>query len=200
MKLSDRDIKRLLMGQDLNLTVAWQALPSLKEPPDLVINPLADNAIQPASVDLRLGNECVRFFSRDAPAVDLTKGAPIGLTCKIPFGGEGLIVRPHAFILGSTLEWLELPDYLMGTLTGKSGLGRMGLMIHSTAGHVDPGWKGQLTLEITNQAPYPIILHPGMYIAQISFELLNSPAERPYGSPGLGSHYQGSKTVEAAKL
>ena len=98
-------------------------------------------------------------------------------------------------MLGQTLEWVELPDDLVARLEGKSSsLGRLGLLIHSTAGYVDPGWKGNLTLELSNVANLPIALYYGMRIGQISFFKMSSPVERPYGSPGFGSRYQGQRS------
>ena len=93
--------------------------------------------------------------------------------------------------MGTTLERICVPDDVLGKLEGKSSLGRLGLMIHSTAGYIDPGWNGQITLELSNVANLPILLRPGMRIGQISFERMSSPVDVPYGAPGLGSHYQG---------
>jgi dCTP deaminase len=94
-------------------------------------------------------------------------------------------------VLGRTLEWVELPDDIVARIEGKSSLGRLGLIVHATAGFCDPGWKGTLTLELNNLTRVPIILHPGLLIAQLSFMTLDAPALRPYGSEALGSHYQG---------
>ena len=101
-------------------------------------------------------------------------------------------------MLGQTLEWVELPDDLVARLEGKSSLGRLGLLIHSTAGYVDPGWKGTLTLELSNVANLPIALYFGMRIGQISFFRMSSPVERPYGSVELGSKYQGQSEPTAS--
>ena len=102
--------------------------------------------------------------------------------------------------MGVTEEYVELPDDLVGRLDGKSSLGRLGLVVHSTAGFVDPGWKGNLTLELSNLAPVPIELYSGMKASQISFMRLSSPAERPYGSKGLGSKYQGQRSPTASRF
>tara|TARA_B100000745_G_scaffold236256_1_gene159406 strand:+ start:991 stop:1428 length:438 start_codon:yes stop_codon:yes gene_type:complete len=104
---------------------------------------------------------------------------------------EPFILHPREFVLGSTLENIEVPDDLVARIEGKSSLGRIGLLIHSTAGYVDPGWKGRLTLELSNVSNLPITLYHGMKIGQISFLRLTSPVERLYGSPELGSKYQG---------
>ena len=101
-------------------------------------------------------------------------------------------------MLGQTHEWVELPDDLVARLEGKSSLGRLGLLIHSTAGYVDPGWKGNLTLELSNVANLPIALYSGMRIGQISFFKMSSPVDRPYGSPELGSKYQGQSEPTAS--
>ena len=104
---------------------------------------------------------------------------------------EQFVLHPSEFVLGQTLEWVELPVDLVARLEGKSSLGRLGLLIHSTAGYVDPGWKGNLTLELSNVANLPIALYHGMKIGQISFFKMSSPVDRPYGSKDLGSKYQG---------
>jgi dCTP deaminase len=103
-------------------------------------------------------------------------------------------------VLGTTLERIVIPDDILGKLEGKSTLGRLGLMIHSTAGYVDPGWDGELTLELSNVATLPIVLHPGMRIGQMSFERMSSPVERPYGCAELGSHYQGQHGAAPAQV
>jgi dCTP deaminase len=105
--------------------------------------------------------------------------------------GHNFSLQPGQFVLGTTLEYFEIPNDMMARLEGKSSLGRVGLLIHATAGYVDPGFKGRLTLELSNVATLPIILYPTMKISQISFHRLTTPADRPYGSPGLGSKYQG---------
>ena len=101
------------------------------------------------------------------------------------------VIHPGEFVLGVTREYVELPDDIVARIEGKSSLGRLGLIVHATAGFVDPGFKGTLTLEITNLTRVPIKLYPGLLIAQLSFMALDAPAERPYGSAALGSHYQG---------
>ena len=101
------------------------------------------------------------------------------------------MIHPGEFVLGRTLEWVELPDDVVSRIEGKSSVGRLGLIVHATAGFIDPGFNGTLTLEITNLTRIPIKLYPGLPIAQLSFMALDQPAERPYGHPDLGSHYQG---------
>src|SRR3954449_1548710 len=155
------------------------------------IDPWDAAMVQPASVDLRLGNTFRVFHNHRAAAIDLAQ-PPTDLTEQIAIGDdEPFVVHPGEFCLGRTQEWVELPDDLVARIEGKSSLGRLGLIVHATAGFVDPGWKGTLTLEITNLTRVPIILHPGKPIAQLSFMTLDRPAERPYGHPDLGSHYHG---------
>ena len=113
---------------------------------------------------------------------------------------EPFILHPGEFVLGSTLERVALPDDLVARLEGKSSLGRLGLLIHSTAGFIDPGWDGHVTLELSNVANLPITIYHGMKIGQISFMQLTEPAETPYGSDGLGSKYQGQRGPDAEPL
>src|SRR5437763_3525370 len=113
---------------------------------------------------------------------------------------EPFILQPGEFVLGSTLERVALPDDLVARLEGKSSLGRLGLLIHSTAGYVDPGWDGFLTLELSNVANLPITLYPAMKIGQISFFRLTTAADRPYGSQDRGSKYQGQRGPTASRF
>ena len=112
---------------------------------------------------------------------------------------ESFVIHPGEFCLGRTLEWVELPDDIVARIEGKSSLGRLGLIVHATAGFCDPGWKGTLTLELNNLTRVPIKLYPGGLIAQLSFMTLDRPALRPYGSPELGSHYQGQRAATASR-
>ena len=154
--------------------------------------------LQPSSVDLHLDrsfrvfrNNRYAFIDVRAPQPDLTD--LLNVADEEPF-----MLHPGEFVLGQTLEWVELPDNLVARLEGKSSLGRLGLLIHSTAGYVDPGWKGKLTLELSNVAKLPIALYFGMKIGQISFFEMSSPVDRPYGSSGLGSKYQGQSEPTAS--
>ncbi|MFC1935417.1 dCTP deaminase [Chloroflexota bacterium] len=158
----------------------------------IVIDPLDESCIQPASVDIHL-DKIIRVFNPWKPPYYIDLHQPLdGLTQveEIPDDGH-FALAPGQFVLGSTVEYVEVPDDIMARLEGKSSLGRIGLLIHATAGYVDPGWKGKLTLELSNVSTIPILLYPRMKISQISFHRLTTPAERPYGSPGLGSKYQG---------
>jgi dCTP deaminase len=155
------------------------------------IDPFDDSMIQPASIDLKLGPSFRVFHNFRVEAIDIAD-MPQGLTEHVEIGeDEPFIVHPGEFVLGRTAEYIEMPDDLVSRVEGKSSLGRLGLIVHATAGFVDPGFKGTLTLEITNLTRVPIKLWAGKPIAQLSFMALDKPAERPYGHPDLGSHYQG---------
>ena len=157
----------------------------------LVIEPLDPRAIQPASVDLRLDALFRVFRSSSRPFVDVRESVD-DLTELVTIAeDEPFIIQPATFCLASTLETITLPDDIVARVDGKSSLGRLGLLVHATAGYVDPGWTGKLTLELSNQSQMPIALYYGMRICQISFLRLSTPVDRPYGSPELGSKYQG---------
>ncbi len=155
------------------------------------IDPWDPALVQPASVDLRLGDSFRVFHNHRTTAIDLRQ-PPSNLTEEVIAGeDEGFVIHPGEFCLGRTLEWVELPDDIVARIEGKSSLGRLGLIVHATAGFCDPGWRGTLTLELNNLTRVPIKLYPGLLIAQLSFMTLDRAAERPYGSSELGSHYQG---------
>jgi dCTP deaminase len=161
------------------------------------VEPFDDSMVQPASVDLRLGTSFRVFHNHRITAIDLAD-PPRNLTEHVEVDeDESFVIHPGEFVLGRTQEHVELPDDIVARIEGKSSLGRLGLIVHATAGFVDPGFKGTLTLEITNLTRVPIILWPGKPIAQLSFMTLDRPAERPYGHPDLGSHYHGQ--VEATE-
>jgi len=156
------------------------------------IDPYDEQRVQPSSVDLTLGDR-IRVFANNHrhTLVDLRKPSE-DLTALVTLEpGKPFILHPHEFVLGITHERIGLPDDLVGRLEGKSSLGRLGLLIHSTAGFVDPGWRGRLTLELANILNLPITLYAGMPVAQISFMRLTTPVDRPYGSASLASKYQG---------
>jgi dCTP deaminase len=155
------------------------------------IAPWDARMVQPASVDLRLGRSFRVFHNHRITAVDLGH-PPAELTEQVHVDeGGSFVIHPGEFCLGATEEWVELPDDLVARIEGKSSLGRLGLVVHATAGFCDPGFQGTLTLELANFNSVPIILRPGLPIAQLSFMTLDRPAERPYGHPELGSHYHG---------
>ena len=157
----------------------------------IVIEPLADGAVQPSSVDLHTDRYFRVFRNDHTPYID-PKRAQEDLTELVEVAdGEAFILHPGEFVLGSTLERVALGSDLVARLEGKSSLGRLGLLIHSTAGFVDAGWDGHLTLELSNVANLPIAIYPGMKIGQISFLRMSSEADHPYGSRETGSKYKG---------
>src|SRR5881392_2863645 len=180
MVLSDRTIKRLL------------------EEGRIAIDPYDPSLLQPSSVDVRVDRFFRVFHNARYPYIDVREPQE-DLTELVEVDDETpFILHPGEFVLGSTLERIVLPDDLVARLEGKSSLGRLGLLIHSTAGYVDPGWNGHLTLELSNVANLPITLYPGMKIGQISFFRLTSPAETPYGS--AGNKYQGQRGPTASRF
>ncbi len=165
----------------------------------IVVEPLDHSYIQPASIDVRLDRRLLVFRNARRPYIDVREDVG-DLTESVEIDEEyPYILHPSEFVLGSTLESITLPDDIVARLEGKSSLGRIGLLIHSTAGYVDPGWTGHLTLELSNVARLPITLYFGMKIGQISFLKLTSPAENTYGSPVLGSKYQGQTEPTASR-
>jgi len=172
--LSDRTIRRLLNEGRIE------------------IEPYDESLLQPSSVDVRVDRYFRVFHNARYPFIDVREKQE-DLTELVEADTEPFILHPGEFVLGSTLERIRLPDDLVARLEGKSSLGRLGLLIHSTAGFIDPGWDGHVTLELSNVANLPITIYPGMKIGQLSFVQLSEPAESPYGSGGLGSKYQGQK-------
>jgi dCTP deaminase len=155
------------------------------------IEPWDPAMVQPASVDLKLGTSFRVFHNHRLPAIDLAE-PPTGVTEHVQIeDSASFVIHPGEFVLGTTVEWVELPDDIVARIEGKSSLGRLGLIVHATAGFVDPGFSGTLTLEITNLTRVPIVLWPGKPIAQLSFMALDRAAERPYGHPELGSLFHG---------
>jgi dCTP deaminase len=166
----------------------------------IVIEPFDDACIQPSSIDLHVDREFRVFQNNRYPYIDVMKEQPDLTELVEVDAGESFILHPGEFVLGSTLERVALPDDLVARLEGKSSLGRLGLLIHSTAGYVDPGWDGFLTLELSNVANLPITIYPGMKIGQISFFRLSTPADVPYGSKGMRSKYQGQRGPTASRF
>lgn len=165
----------------------------------IVIDPWDETLVQPASVDVRLGNSFRVFHNYRTSAIDL-RNPPENLTEEVVINNdEPFIIHPGEFCLGRTLEWVELPSDIVARIEGKSSLGRLGLIVHATAGFCDPGWKGTLTLELANLTRIPIKLWAGKPIAQLSFMHLDKAAEVPYGDPRLGSHYQGQREATASR-
>ena len=166
----------------------------------VVIDPFDEGCVQPSSVDLHVDRRFRTFHNARYPFIDVKRDMP-DLTELVEVEEETpFILHPGEFVLGSTLERVKLPDDLVARLEGKSSLGRLGLLIHSTAGYVDPGWDGYLTLELSNVANLPITIYPGMKIGQISFFRLTSAAMAPYGSRGRRSKYQGQRGPTASRF
>ncbi len=165
----------------------------------IVIDPLEDALIQPSSIDVRISN-LFRVFRNHTRGVIDVKHDLQNLTelIEIPADDDGVgtdpfMLHPGEFVLGSTYERIGVPDDLVGRIEGKSSLGRLGLLIHSTAGFIDAGFDGHITLELANVASLPITLYPGMRIGQVSFMQMTGPADHPYGSVAQGSKYQGQR-------
>jgi dCTP deaminase len=181
MLLSDRDIKSEI------------------DKGRVVLEPYDVNMIQPSSVDVRLDRLFRTFENHKYAHIDPAENQP-ELTREVAVeGNEPFILHPGEFVLGSTYEVISLPDDIAGRLEGKSSLGRLGLLTHSTAGFIDPGFSGHVTLELSNVATLPIKLWPGMKIGQLCLFRLESPAEHPYGSAVYGSRYQGQRGPTPSK-
>jgi len=174
MVLSDRTIRRLIDDGRIEI-----------EPYDPAL-------LQPSSVDVRVDRLFRVFRNNRAPYIDVKVEQDLTELVEVD-DVEPFILHPGEFVLGSTLERIRLPDDLVARLEGKSSLGRLGLLIHSTAGFIDPGWNGHVTLELSNVANLPITIYHGMKIGQISFMELTEPAETPYGAGAIGSKYQGQR-------
>ncbi|MCW2808267.1 MAG: dCTP deaminase [Marmoricola sp.] len=159
----------------------------------ILLEPYDEAMVQPSSIDFRLDRFFRVFENHRYPHIDPAADQP-DLTREVePVGDEPFILHPGEFVLGSTFEVVTLPDDLAARVEGKSSLGRLGLLTHATAGFVDPGFSGHVTLELANVATLPIKLYPGMKIGQLCFFRLSSPAEHPYGSAKYGSRYQGQR-------
>ena len=172
MLLSDRDIRAEVESGRVRL------------------EPYEPTMVQPSSIDVRLDRFFRVFENHRYPHIDPAQEQS-ELTREVePFGDEPFILHPGEFVLGSTYEVVSLPDDVAARLEGKSSLGRLGLLTHSTAGFIDPGFTGHVTLELSNVATLPIKLYPGMKIGQLCFFRLTSPSEHPYGSAASGSRYQ----------
>ncbi len=155
--------------------------------------------VQPSSVDFRLDRYFRLFDNHKYPVIDPSLDQP-DLTRLVEVEpDETFILHPGEFVLGSTYETITLPDDIAARVEGKSSLGRLGLLTHATAGFVDPGFTGHVTLELSNVATLPIVLHPGMKIGQLCFFQLSSASEHPYGSSVTGSHYQGQRGPTASR-
>ena len=181
MLLSDRDIKAEINAERIRL------------------EPYQADIIQPSSIDVRLDGFFRLFDNHKYPYIDPAEDQPDQTRLIETSAGEPFILHPGEFVLGSTYEKVSLPDDVAARLEGKSSLGRLGLLTHSTAGFIDPGFTGHVTLELSNVATLPIKLWPGMKIGQLCFFRLSSPAERPYGSSEYSSRYQGQRGPTASR-
>ena len=157
------------------------------------LDPYDPAMVQPSSVDVRLDRYFRLFDNHKYPFIDPAEEQPELTRLVEVDADEPFILHPGEFVLASTLEQVTLPDDIAARVEGKSSLGRLGLLTHATAGFVDPGFTGHVTLELSNVATLPIKLWPGMKIGQLCFFQLSSPAEHPYGSAAAGSHYQGQR-------
>lgn len=179
MILSDKDIlKRIKKGE-------------------IKIEPFDEDCLQPSTVDLHLGPQMRVFDNWQTGVVDVKEKLDTSRLVKIP--KEGFIIHPGEFLLGATVEKITLPVDISAKLEGRSSLGRLGLVIHATAGYVDPGFSGWLTFELSNLSRLPIRVYSGIKIAQICFFQMSSPVLHPYGNKKLGSKYQGQKGPTASK-
>jgi dCTP deaminase len=179
--LSDRDIRAELDSGRISL------------------DPYEPDMIQPSSIDVRLDRFFRLFDNHKYPVIDPAQDQPDLTRLVETEGDEPFVLHPGEFVLGSTYESVALPDDVAARLEGKSSLGRLGLLTHSTAGFIDPGFTGHVTLELSNVATLPIQLWPGMKIGQLCFFRLSSPAENPYGSSVYGSRYQGQRGPTASR-
>jgi dCTP deaminase len=159
----------------------------------IVLDPFDETLIQPSSIDVRISHMFRVFRNHTAAVIDVKQDLT-ALTELVEISeDQAFMLHPGEFVLGSTLERLAVPDDLVARIEGKSSLGRLGLLIHSTAGFIDAGFDGHITLELANVASLPITLYPGMKIGQVSFMQMTTAADNPYGSGAKGSKYQGQR-------
>jgi len=165
----------------------------------IILEPYDPALVQPASVDVRLGTEFRVMRNSRLTHIDPFEEQPKLMdTVSVP-EGEPFVLHPGEFALGHTMETVGCPDDIVGVVNGKSSLGRLGIQVHATAGFIDPGFKGTVVLELSNVSNLPILLRPGMKVAQLVFQKLDKPAERPYGHPDLKSKYQNQQGAVASK-
>ena len=186
----DRVLRVLLSDRDIRAEIAAGRVGC---------EPFTESMIQPSSVDVRLDKFFRVFENHRYSVIDPSMEQPDLTREVIAEGDEPFILHPGEFVLASTYEVITLPDDIAGRLEGKSSLGRLGLLTHSTAGFIDPGFSGHITLELSNVANLPVKLFPGMKIGQLCLIKLSSPAEHPYGSEKYGSRYQGQRGPTASR-
>jgi len=184
--LSDKDIKKYLKESKI------------------IIDPLIDieKQVQPSSVDLRIGNEFKGFKIIKKPFIDPKDSEDLDSYMDSMYmdNDEAFIIHPNEFALATTFETVKVPDDLVARVEGRSSMGRLGITMHVTAGYIDPGFEGKITLEISNIGKMPVALYPGQRACQIVFETMTSPAERPYGHPERDSKYMGQTRPESSKI
>lgn len=182
MLLSDRDIHQAIADGRLG------------------VSPYDPDMLQPASIDVRLDDRFLVFENHAYPFIDPAQEQDdLTREVRVTRGGDPFVLHPGEFVLASTYEEVRLGDDLAARLEGKSSLGRLGLITHSTAGFIDPGFHGHVTLELGNMATLPLLLWPGMKIGQLALFAMTSPAEHPYGSAVRGSRYQGQRGPTASR-
>ncbi len=166
----------------------------------VVVKPIDEDVqIQPAGVDLRLGNEFRIFKSAPLPYID-TRKVPENYTDAVRIEDDkSFIIHPGEFVLGTVKEYIKIPSDIMGSVDGRSSLGRLGISIHATSASINPGWEGIFVLEITNSGKAPVVMYPGMRVAKLTLHKLSSPAEKPYGSMGK-EKYQKSQEISQSKI
>jgi dCTP deaminase len=164
----------------------------------LIVSPFTKTNLQPSTLDLRLDPNVLVFDNYSIAVIDVAK--PINVSRKVKVGSDGFIIHPGEFILGSTIEHFSIPTDLAAKVEGRSSLGRLGLVIHATAGYIDPGFSGNITFEISNISRLPIKLYAKMRIAQIAFHQMTSSAAVPYGDKKLGSKYKGQRGPTESRL
>ncbi|GAA5819230.1 MAG: dCTP deaminase [Methanobrevibacter sp. CfCl-M3] len=184
--LSDKDIKKYLSSKKI------------------IIEPLKDfeKQIQPSSVDLRIGNEFKSFKIVRRPFIDPKDSTDLSSymeSVNIP-NGDCFIIHPNEFALATTFETVKIPDDLVARVEGRSSMGRLGVTMHVTAGYIDPGFEGRITLEISNIGKMPVALYPGQRVCQIVFETMTSPSQKPYGHPERDSKYMGQVSPETSRI
>jgi dCTP deaminase len=158
----------------------------------IVVEPFDERCLQPSSIDVKLSPHFRVFRNHTAGIIDVKAAVDLTEPVEIPEDGV-FMLHPGEFVLGSTLERIAVPDDMVSRIDGKSSLGRLGLIIHSTAGFIDPGFDGHITLELTNIATLPITLYPAMKVGQVSFMRMTTSADNPYGKGATGSKYQGQR-------
>ncbi len=171
---------------------------------DLKVAPLEDERlqIQPASIDVRLADEFVTYLPSQVSCLDPNDPLTLAVASqrlRVPYG-DAFVLHPGEFALGSTIEEVEIPVDLVATVDGRSSIGRLAVVVHATAGFIDPGFQGQITLELSNIGAIPVKLYPGMRVAQLVFHELKSPAEVPYGAANRGSSYQGQRGPQTSRI